>query len=390
MRSVKEIADRLSRRGMDVTIIAPSNTIRGGENFDFKIKWMNMPHITGPTFYSLTKAALRQVNPDAVFVMGGNLFKPYMIEAAKSYPSMVRLYAYELRCPASYGLLFRDGHVCNYNFLKTPHKCITCTEDIRRMWHNPSIIERPESIKSLKLLYPIYQMLVRRSIGKISVAVATTEYMKKQFEGVIPLDQISIIADGVDSEFFHPWDRHEGRKIKIITLPGRAFDPIKGLEVLLKAGGLLWKKRQDFRLVITGSGKKDISLDYPFVGGDIWLDDKDIPGMYGNSDIIVVPSIWGEPFGLTALEGMSSEIAVVASRIGGLQEIVKDGETGLLFQPGSYTELASILDRLLDDSDLRARLGRNGRKHVIENYSWDRIIDQYEVLIQDMVKRKRN
>ena len=131
-------------------------------------------------------------------------------------------------------------------------------------------------------------------------------------------------------------------------------------------------------------------MDYPFVGGDIWLDDKDIPGMYGNSDIIVVPSIWGEPFGLTALEGMSSEIAVVASRIGGLQEIVKDGETGLLFQPGSYTELASILDRLLDDSDLRARLGRNGRKHVIENYSWDRIIDQYEVLIQDMVKRKRN
>ena len=144
IRSVKEIADRLSRRGIEVTIVAPNNIVKGGEAFDFTIHWLNMPHITGPTFYSLIKQALGSIKPDAVFVMGGNLMKPYMIEASKDYPTMVRLYAYELRCPASYGLLFRDGQICRYSILRNLHKCVTCSEDIRRMYHNTSIIERPD------------------------------------------------------------------------------------------------------------------------------------------------------------------------------------------------------------------------------------------------------
>ena len=365
---------------MDVTIVAPAQEIKEGENFRFRIEGLKIRKMSGPVFYSAIRRALKTIGPDVVFVTTGNLLKPYMIEAASGYPTLVRLYAYELRCPASFGILFRDGRVCDYSILRQPLRCATCPEDIRRMVHNTSIVDRPESFQSLKLIYPFYHALVKRTVPKISAAIATSNYMKRKFEGVIPLDRIEVLADGVDSKFFSPTGESSRNKVKIITFPGRTFDPLKGMDVLLRALIALWAKRQDFRLVVTGSGRPDIGR-YPFIVSDDWLSDKDIPGMYGRSNIVVVPSIWGEPLGLTALEAMSCEVPVVVSRVGGLQETVKDGENGLLFEPGNHLELAQKIETLLDDDELARRMGREGRKHVIANYSWDDIIDRYEAIL---------
>lgn len=377
IRSVKEIADRLSKKGVDVTIIAPPYGIKGLENSAFALKELKIRGLSGKTFYSAVKESINEIDPDVVFVTSGNLMKPYMIEASSGYPTLVRLYAYELRCPASYGLLYRDGHICEYSFLHQPLRCMTCSEDIRRVYYNTGLVDRPEFFASYKFAYPFYHWLVKRTVGNITMAVATSRYMKQQFAGIIPLDRIRILPDGVDSDFFSPRPK-EARTdgVKVISLPGRTFDPIKGLDVLLKALLLLWKKRQDFRLVVTGSKRQDIAS-LPFLASDSWLDDKDIPGMYSNSDIVVVPSIWGEPFGLTALEAMSCEIPVIASKVGGLQETISDGVNGLLFEPGNHNELAERLDFLLDDDDLRIRMGRIGREFVVKNYSWGKIIEEY-------------
>lgn len=383
IRSVKEIADGLSRRGMDVTVVAPSHEVRGGEGFRFRIQWLKMRKMSGPAFQAAIKPALKSLAPDVVFVTSGNLLKPYMIAAATGFPTLVRLYAYELRCPASFGILFRDGRVCEHSFVREPYHCMTCTEDLRRMVHNTSIVDRPESFSSLKLLYPYYSALVRRTLPKISRAIATSNYMKSKFDGVIPLDRIEVLADGVDSRFFSPSGENARNQLKIVTLPGRTFDPLKGLDVLLRASALLWRKRQDFRVVVTGSGRPDIGR-FPFIASDAWLDDKGIPAMYGRSNVVVVPSIWGEPLGLTALEAMSCEVPVVASRIGGLQETVKDGENGFFFEPGDHFELAEKIATLLDDEGLARRMGREGRRHVIENYSWERIIDRYASILESV------
>ena len=380
VRSVKEIANRLSGRGVDTTVVAPAYEVRGGEDFAFRIEGLRLRRMNGPAFYSAIRRALKNISPDAVFVTGGNMLKPYMIEAARGFPVLVRLYAYELRCPASYGVLFRDGHICRYNFLKQPMMCVTCTEDIRRVYHQVSPVDRKESVASLKFAYPFYYALVRRATRDISVAIATSNYMKQQYEGVLPLDRIRVVPDGVDSDFFRPKEKRT-RGPKIITLPGRTSDPVKGLDVLLRACTLLWRRRQDFRLVVTGSNRPGIK-DYPFVESDLWLEDKGIPGMYANSDVVVVPSIWGEPFGLTALEAMSCEVPVVASRVGGLQEIVRDGENGLLVAPGDHVELSEKIETLLDDGSLRAEMGRRGRRHVIQRFSWDTIMDDYVSILR--------
>jgi glycosyltransferase involved in cell wall biosynthesis len=381
IRSVKEIGNGLSRRGMDVTVVAPLNEVKGGEDFRFAIRALKIRKMSGPVFYSAIRRALREISPDVVFVTSGNLLKPYMILAADGFPTLVRLYAYELRCPSSFGILYREGHVCEHNFVKQPFSCMACPEDVRRMVHNTSIIDRPESYQSLKLLYPLYHALVKRTIPRISAAIATSNYMKQKFEGVIPLDRIEVLADGVDSKFFSPSGENSRNQVKIITLPGRTFDPLKGLDVLLRAATLLWEKRQDFRVVVTGSGRPDIGR-FPFIARDDWLDDKDIPGMYGRSNIVVVPSVWGEPLGLTALEAMSCEVPVIASRAGGLQETVREGENGLFFEPGNHEQLAQKIEVLLDDEELGRRMGREGRKYVVKNFAWPDIMDRYAAILE--------
>ena len=85
-------------------------------------------------------------------------------------------------------------------------------------------------------------------------------------------------------------------------------------------------------------------------------------------DIVVVPSIRPEPFGLVAVEAMASSKPVVGSNAGGLAEIVLHGETGLLFQPGNVTELAQVLEQLVADSALRTRYGQQGRERVQTHY----------------------
>lgn len=95
----------------------------------------------------------------------------------------------------------------------------------------------------------------------------------------------------------------------------------------------------------------------------------DAPELLGGADLCVVPSVWAEAFGLAALEPQVRGRPVIASEIGGLPEVVVDGETGVLVPPGDETALAAAIRRLLDDADERARLGENGRRRARAHFS---------------------
>src|SRR5437763_1359877 len=99
--------------------------------------------------------------------------------------------------------------------------------------------------------------------------------------------------------------------------------------------------------------------------------------MFRTADVLVFPTIAQEALGRTAVEAMAAGLPVVASRIGGLPFTVAEGATGLLCEPGEPDDLARKLEILLDDPELRWRLGQAGRRRFEEHYAWPVIIDRH-------------
>jgi glycosyltransferase involved in cell wall biosynthesis len=109
----------------------------------------------------------------------------------------------------------------------------------------------------------------------------------------------------------------------------------------------------------------------------------DLRAAYAAADVLVLPSVLDsrsdtEGLGVVLLEAMSYGVPVIASRIGGIPDIVGDGETGLLVPPGDPGALAAALERLAVDPGLRQRLGSAGREHVRAHFSWDSIVARWE------------
>ena len=190
--------------------------------------------------------------------------------------------------------------------------------------------------------------------------------------------RIAVVPCGVDTALFAPGDAEAARAAlglpagPLLLYVGR-IAPIKGLETLLDALGCLRGAGHPARLVIVG-GDADERLDgheaelrrkaarhglagaVTFVGAQ---PQERLRDYYVAADATVLPSYY-ESFGMVALEAMACGSAVIASRVGGLQTTVRDGVTGLLVSEGDPCALAETIARVLDDSALRWRLGREG------------------------------
>ena len=136
----------------------------------------------------------------------------------------------------------------------------------------------------------------------------------------------------------------------------------------------LARERSDFEIHVTHTDRSLSDERFKAIG---WHDHAAIMKLYQHADLCVVPSIWEEPFGLVAVEAMASGRPVCVSRVGGLQDIVTHGETGFIFDPGDSTALAGFLARLLDDGDLRKRMGASARQRAEEEYDWKRIVAKH-------------
>lgn len=106
----------------------------------------------------------------------------------------------------------------------------------------------------------------------------------------------------------------------------------------------------------------------------------------GAVDLAVVPSIWEEAFGLAALEPLGWGVPVIASRVGGLPEVVRDGVDGLLMEPGDEGAAAEAIDRMLRAPELRAEMGLNGRQRAMSEFTRDAQLAQLEDLFLELLR----
>lgn len=116
---------------------------------------------------------------------------------------------------------------------------------------------------------------------------------------------------------------------------------------------------------------------------------SNIEDLYRASDIVVMPSRWQEPLGLINLEAGATRLPVVATRVGGIPEIIRDGENGYLVEPGDVAGMAECVARLVADAELRSRIGSRGRA-VVESQFTDHPVRQLEALFERLAHGAEN
>lgn len=111
-----------------------------------------------------------------------------------------------------------------------------------------------------------------------------------------------------------------------------------------------------------------------------------MPALYATLDVFALPSRT-EGLPRVILEAQAMRSPVVATKVGGVPEVVTDGETGLLCPPRDPQSLAEAIDRLAEDEELREALSMNSRRHVVAGFSWESLYDRYESALESITQR---
>ena len=226
----------------------------------------------------------------------------------------------------------------------------------------------------------------RNASAVITVSNAMRENLVS--EGFQP-EKIHVVHNGVDPEVFDPSRVSKEERMEVRERHGVGEDDwmilylgrlvwVKGVENLIQAFRMVTREIPNTKLVIVGLGElerrvKEAARE-PDIEGRLSYRFEFLPveekiRYYAACDLAVFPSLY-EPFGIVALEAMSVGKPVVASDVGGFSEMIEDGVTGVKVRPGDAEELASAIERLVEDAELRRALGEAGMRVVRERFSW--------------------
>jgi sugar transferase (PEP-CTERM/EpsH1 system associated) len=223
-------------------------------------------------------------------------------------------------------------------------------------------------------------------------------------QGYIAAARFATIPNGVDTNRF---GRNEAASARVREEFGIACDavvvgwigrmaPIKDLPTLLRACASLAERFPKMTLLIAGDGPERqkwqaVANDLPFLAGRVVFaaERHDVPDVLSAMDIFVLPST-SEGMSNTLLEAMASELPIVATNAGGTPEVIEDGVSGWLFQPGDDRALVGLLESLLVNPQLRANAGAAARHRVEQEFSLRRMIERYEQLYLQLAERSQN
>ena len=245
------------------------------------------------------------------------------------------------------------------------------------------------------ILYPY-----RRYINKACLITAVSRAAAKFIEHFAEDKKIAVVPNGVDIELFESVEKNIQPNLSekpIILYIGRLAYR-KGLQVLVRAMPFILKEIPNAHLLIAGKGYMDSFIRMLIkslnLEGNVtmlgFIPDEKLPELYASSRLFVMPSLYCESFGVTLLEAMASGRPVIASNVGGIPEVVKDGVTGLLFRRGDAEDLADKIIMVLSDRNLAQSLVSNAKELVKERYSWPVIADKMEDLYEKTLKQSHS
>ncbi len=220
-------------------------------------------------------------------------------------------------------------------------------------------------------------------------------YIKNKPITVFPMN-------GLDPDFFK---RQSGPKtFQGMNLEGKtifsfagAIDRRKGVHVIIDAFPLVLKELPSAHLIIVGSGDNDAVIQekiekYNLVGQITripWIEHSEVIKLFSISDVFLYPSVpyhgWEEQFGYAMAEASLTGLPIISTLSGSIEDVVKDGETGLLVLPNDFKALAKAMIRLGQDKELRIRLGQAGRDYTVSNLSHKVIAEKFHDFFESLI-----
>lgn len=325
---------------------------------------------------------LDKISPDIVHIQHLIFLSTTIIDEIKKrgIPVVFTLHDYWLICP-QWHFLKKDLSVCNNNDISQCIDCLDYQLSIRKMPKNIYLAFRnviPGFV--MCFLKDIYLNLVKTNsnpqemlekikirithikelCSKVDLFIAPSQFLRKKFmEFGVPGDKIKFIPYGIKTKSFREFRRKHSDKVRFGFIG--TILPAKGLDTLIKAFNKIKDARAELKIYGRLFPYKGFEF-YPghiknlvkngnikFMGG---FDHKDISGVFSEIDVLLFPSIWNENCPLTILEAFSARTPVIASRIGGIPELVSDGLNGMLFSPGDDDELSRKIEQVINKPDI--------------------------------------
>ncbi|MGD0374510.1 MAG: glycogen synthase [Streptosporangiaceae bacterium] len=266
---------------------------------------------------------------------------------------------------------------------------------------------RPWKAEQLGGGYAVSSWCERTAVEAAAAVIAVSDGMRSDVLAAYPAvqaDRVRVIRNGIDTLEYAPdpaidvldrWGVDAGQPSVVFV--GRVTRQ-KGLPVLLRAADRIDPAAQ---LVICAGQADTPELESEVAGlagrlrarrsGVTWLSGmlakREVIQLLTHATVFVCPSLY-EPLGIVNLEAMACGAAVVASRVGGIPEVVADGETGLLVPPGDAGALAEAINVLVGEPGRAAAMGQLGRKRAVAEFGWPAVAAQTAALYEELAGRR--
>lgn len=243
----------------------------------------------------------------------------------------------------------------------------------------------------------VQQFLRKRFVyGLATHVVGNSEAMREELRRVwrVPERKLAMFWNSIPDPLVSTVEGVVMKRGVRILCPGR-LHPSKGQDVLIRALPQVSEAVPEAEVLLAGDGPERERLEklavetgvagrVRFAGA---LERRKLFAEMAAAAVCVVPSR-SEAFGLVNIESMAMGTPVVASRVGGIAEVVRDGVEGLLFETGNSGELAECLLRVLKDKELREHMGRNARERFLNEFESSRVAKRQAEWLEDLVKSR--
>ncbi|NLU57283.1 MAG: glycosyltransferase family 4 protein [Methanosarcina thermophila] len=375
---IKQSIDSIANQGVDVTVISPKPFVLPFSSFPYH-NFFKLPRIEHTEKYDLHY-------PRYIYAVPKKYFYPI---TGISYSLFVSKYAVKNIKPIPALIHAHFSYPDGYGMMK-----------LAKRWNIPLVISALGTIErkvAYEGSYTSKQIIEAMSFADRILSVS--EDLKLHIVNLgIDKNKVHVVPNGVDIGKFKPAGKAHARSIlnlprdKNIVLFVGALRKIKGVDYLIEAAHSFVDKDTYLFMVGRDDGLKKnlekrahelkIANYIKFTGP---VNHEDIPLWISASDILVLPSLSeGRPN--VILEALACEVPVVATDVGGIPELMVDGETGYLVPPKSPDELSRKINKLLDDKNLREKMGKFGRKCIIQRgLTWEAhaktTVDIYQELL---------